>query len=127
MDTTLAISQFAALAHPLRYQAFRLLVASGLEGLRAGDIAVQLDTPPSTLSSHLSQLERSGLIGARRDGVRIHYAINPAGVSALVDHLVRDCCDNRPELCGGAPTRQPDAQPALPDTLSPHTQTHTKA
>ena len=103
MESDIAVTQFAALAHPLRYAAFRLLVETGSEGLTAGDIARRLDTPPSTLSAHLAQLERCALASSRRDGVRIFYAISPAGVSALIDHLVRDCCNGRPELCGGAP------------------------
>ncbi len=100
-----AIGGFAALAHPLRMRAFRLLVASGSDGVSAGEVASSLGCPPSTLSQHLARLERSGLLTARRDQQRIFYAVDVEGVSALMAFLVEECCNGRPELCGYASSR----------------------
>lgn len=91
---------FAALAHELRLEAFRLLVTVGPGGLPAGQIAMQLDVPASTLSSHLAQLERAGLIKSSRDRQRIVYSIDTSGTQALVGFLINDCCGGQPELCG---------------------------
>ncbi len=98
----IAIARFAALAHEVRYKAFRLLASEGTNGVCAGDISKELDVSPSTLSPHLAQLERCGLLTKIREGTRIVYAINPDNVSELLDHLISDCCGGRPELCGGA-------------------------
>ena len=46
---------FAALAHELRLEVFRLLVATLPDGMAAGQIAQRLDVPASTLSTHLAQ------------------------------------------------------------------------
>jgi ArsR family transcriptional regulator, arsenate/arsenite/antimonite-responsive transcriptional repressor len=91
---------FAALAHELRLNVFRLLVGVAPDGLPAGQIAAQLDVPASTLSTHLAQLERAGLIKSSRDRQRILYSIDAAGTQALVGFLVKDCCGGQPELCG---------------------------
>ena len=89
---------FSALAHDVRLRVFRLLVAAGKQGLPAGEIATSLDVPASTLSTHLSQLERVGLLQSCRERQRIIYAIDTAGTQSLVDFLVNDCCGGKPEL-----------------------------
>ncbi len=101
MDSSHAVVQFSALANEVRFNVFRILAEAGEEGMSAGDIARDISVSPSTLSPHLAQLERSGLIWSRRDGTRILYAVNPDGVSDLIDHIISDCCGGRPELCGG--------------------------
>lgn len=91
---------FAALAHDLRLRVFRLLMAKGPHGLPAGQIALRLEVPASTLSTHLAQLERVGLLRSRRERQRIVYAVNAEGTKGLVGFLVNDCCGGQPELCG---------------------------
>ena len=91
---------FAALAHDIRLKVFRLLVTAGPDGLAAGEISGRLKIPASTLSTHLAQLERVGLLRSRRDQRRIIYAVDTSGTKNLVAFLVDDCCDGRPELCG---------------------------
>jgi DNA-binding transcriptional ArsR family regulator len=91
---------FAALAHDLRLRVFRMLVEHGPEGLPAGQIALRLDVPASTLSTHLAQLERAGLLRSWREQQRVLYAIDVEGTHNLVGFLVNDCCGGQPELCG---------------------------
>lgn len=98
-----AIEALAALAQETRLVVFRLLVRQGPEGLAAGAIAEELGIPAPTLSFHLSQLSAAGLIDSRREGRSIFYAANYAGMRELLDFLVEDCCQGRPELC--APVR----------------------
>ncbi|ACT57811.1 ArsR/SmtB family transcription factor [Hirschia baltica] len=98
----IAIARFSALAHDVRYKAFRLLANAGQTGICAGDISKSLKISPSTLSPHLAQLERCGLINKTRDGTKLVYAIHPENVAGLIDHIISDCCGGRPELCGGA-------------------------
>jgi DNA-binding transcriptional ArsR family regulator len=94
---------FAALGHDLRLAVYRLLLRHAPEGLAAGEIALRLDVPPSTLSTHLAQLERAGLLRSRREQRRIVYAIDIGGTTQLVGFLVDDCCGGNPALCGYAP------------------------
>lgn len=99
MDMTAAVRAFAALAQPRRLESFRLLVRAGAEGMPAGDIARAVGVPHNTMSSHLSVLTHAGLVGSRRDGRSIIYAIDFDGVRALMAYLMEDCCGGRPEVC----------------------------
>jgi ArsR family transcriptional regulator len=97
------VARLGALAHPARLQAFRLLVAAGSRGVPSGEIAEALQVPPTAMSFHLSALERSGLIAARREGRHVFYAVQFEEVRRLLAFLTEDCCGGRPELCGGPP------------------------
>ena len=91
---------FAALANDLRLRIFRLLIGSGPDGLPAGQIALRLQVPASTLSTHLQRLQEAGLLKSWREQQKILYAVDTEGTRALIDFLVQDCCGGRPELCG---------------------------
>jgi DNA-binding transcriptional ArsR family regulator len=90
----------AALAQEHRLRVFRLLVREGPIGLPAGEIALRLGVRPSTMSSHLAQLERAGLLRSRRDQRRIIYAVDVEGIRKLLAFLIEDCCQGHPEICG---------------------------
>jgi DNA-binding transcriptional ArsR family regulator len=100
METKNATDAFGALAHQQRLAVFRMLIRTGPDGLSAGEIAQRLETPPSSLSFHLSQLERSGLIRSRRESRHVIYAADIEGTRRLLSYLTEDCCEGRPELCG---------------------------
>lgn len=91
---------FASLAHELRLKVFQLLMAELPGGLPAGQIALRLQVPSSTLSTHLAQLERAGLLRSWREQQRIVYAVDSAGTRKLVGFLVNDCCGGQPDICG---------------------------
>ena len=101
MDTGKAIEAMSALAQAHRLDVFRLLVKEGPAGLSAGTIAARLQISPSSLSFHIAQLERAGLVSSRRDSRNINYAVDIGGMRALLDFLTEDCCNGKPELCGG--------------------------
>ena len=100
MEEKQALSCLSALAHETRLAVFRLLVPKGPSGMAAGEIALSLNVPSPTLSFHLKELERAGLIRATRQQRQIIYAADYSGMRALIDFIVRDCCQGRPELCG---------------------------
>jgi ArsR family transcriptional regulator, arsenate/arsenite/antimonite-responsive transcriptional repressor len=100
MEEKQALSCLAALAHETRLAVFRLLVQQGPEGMAAGEIALRLSVPSPTLSFHLKELERAGLIQATRRQRQIIYATDYAGMRAMIDFIMRDCCQGHPELCG---------------------------
>jgi DNA-binding transcriptional ArsR family regulator len=102
MEQKQALSALAALAHETRLSVFRLLVRQGPSGMPAGEIAERLEVAPATLSFHLKELERGGLIGATRRHRQILYATDYRGTRELLDFLMRDCCQGHPEICGPA-------------------------
>jgi len=103
MEEKQALGALAAIAQESRLQVFRLLVHSGTTGQSAGQIAEALEIPPPTLSFHLKELLRAGLIADRREGRSIIYSLNVAVVRALLGFLLEDCCGGRPELCQATP------------------------
>ena len=100
MKAKAAIEALTALAQETRLSIFRLLVRAGPESLPAGAIGDRLDIPAPTLSFHLAQLTRAGLVTSRRQGRSILYAANYSGMKALLNYLTEDCCQGRPEICG---------------------------
>ena len=118
METKHAIEAFQALSQDTRLAALRLLVQAGPNGLAAGAIAEQLAVQPSTLSTHLGILERAGLVASRRLSRSIIYAAQFEGLRQLIAFMMEDCCQGRPEICGGlAPTES--AACAMPCTPKP--------
>lgn len=99
MEESTALDGLAALGQETRLRVFRHLVQAGPEGAPAGDIAAALGIVPNTLSAHLGQLARAGLIKGSREGRVIRYAADYPGVTALLQYLMEDCCQGRPELC----------------------------
>ena len=78
----------------------RLLATQGATGMAAGDIARHLEVAPSTLSFHLSALEKAGLVQSTRQHRHVIYAVRFAGLRALFSFLTETCCNGRPDLCG---------------------------
>jgi ArsR family transcriptional regulator len=101
MEISKAVRALESLANPSRLRIFRLLVAAGEEGVPAGAIASELAIPSATLSFHLSQLANSELVDSRRAGRSIIYSLRVDGIRDLLDFLLEDCCQGRPEFCSG--------------------------
>ncbi len=99
MELNDALQALGALAQETRLAVFRLLVRAGPLGLPAGVIAARVDVRPATLSFHLKELARAGLLTARRESRQIYYAVDLAGMRGLLDFLTADCCQGHPEVC----------------------------
>ena len=99
-----AVAALGALAQDTRLAVFRHLVKEGASGLPAGRIAADLGIKASTLSFHLSQLERAGLLRSWRRERQIFYAVEIETFRRLLSFLTEDCCGGRPELCAPIPT-----------------------
>jgi ArsR family transcriptional regulator len=70
-----------ALGHPAR-----LRIAAMLRGgaLWACQITAVLDLAPSTVSAHLAELRRAGLIVERKEGRWVHYRLAESGDAAAI-------------------------------------------
>ena len=113
MELEAAIAALGALAGEHRLALFRLLVQAGNDGMAAGAIAERLGVPNSSLSFHLAQLHKAGLITQERQHRSLIYRANYPTMNALVGYLTENCC-------GGA-----DCSPASLSAPSP-TQTERK-
>src|SRR5450830_2034900 len=99
MDAKKSQAAFAALAQPTRLKAFRKLVAAHPQGLPAGAIAQFCKVPHNTMSTHLAALMRVGLIKVARQGRSMNYRADLDGFRGLIEFMMRDCCNGRPEVC----------------------------
>jgi DNA-binding transcriptional ArsR family regulator len=103
MESIEAVAALGALAQDTRLAVFRHLVTAGPEGSAAGAIAAALGVAPPTLSFHLKELERAGLVTQRRESRNIIYAADYSGMRALLLYLTRDCCAGNPDICNFNP------------------------
>ena len=92
MQAVAAIEALSALAQEHRLALFRLLVQTGEQGMAAGAIADALGVPNSSLSFHLAQLNRVGLISQERRHRSLIYRANYGEMNALVGYLMENCC-----------------------------------
>jgi ArsR family transcriptional regulator len=99
MEIKTAVASLAALAQETRLSIFRLLVEAGPDGIPAGRIGETLEVPGATLSFHLKELTRAGLISARQDRQFIYYAADFARMAELMGFLTENCCQGMPQKC----------------------------
>lgn len=96
-----AVSTLAALAQGARLRVFRALVGAAPEGVTPSALTSMLDIPASTLSFHLKELARAGLVTIEREGRNLHYRPALDHMNELLAYLTDHCCHGQP--C--APTR----------------------
>ncbi|MGH7793928.1 MAG: ArsR/SmtB family transcription factor [Candidatus Binatia bacterium] len=99
MEIREAVSALAALAQETRLGVFRLLIEAGPEGLSVGRIGETLKVPGATLSFHLKELARAGLVSSRQDRQFIYYAVDFERMAALMTFLTQNCCQGMPQKC----------------------------
>ena len=103
MHTKRALAALAALAQETRLRIFRSLVKVGPAGLAAGVIGNEIGVVPATLSFHLKELERAGLLTSRRESRQIYYAADFEGMGNLLGFLTEDCCQGHPAVRSQTP------------------------
>jgi ArsR family transcriptional regulator, arsenate/arsenite/antimonite-responsive transcriptional repressor len=99
MEITSAVTSLGALAQETRLSIFRLLVEAGPEGVSAGRIGDTLAVPAATLSFHLKELARAGLVSTRQERQFIYYAVDFERMADLMTFLTQNCCRGMPEKC----------------------------
>jgi ArsR family transcriptional regulator, arsenate/arsenite/antimonite-responsive transcriptional repressor len=105
MQTEHAVEALGALAHEYRLQIYRLLVEQGPAGLPAGGIGEAVGLAPSSLTFHLQNLHRAGLIVQRRESRSLIYSVDFDAMNDLVGYLTENCCAGSAGAC--APARVP--------------------
>jgi DNA-binding transcriptional ArsR family regulator len=92
MKTKQVLSALAALAQETRLSVYRLLVEHAPEGLTAGEVAEKLAVAPASLSFHLKELTRAGLIAPRPAGRFVWYSADLDAMNGVVGYLTENCC-----------------------------------
>jgi len=109
MKTPVIINALSALAHEYRLAIFRLLVQQGPEGLSAGVIGERVGLLPSSLTFHLQNLQRAGLIKHLRVSRQLIYSADFDVMNGLIGYLTENCCAASGgacvESCGPARTQ----------------------
>jgi DNA-binding transcriptional ArsR family regulator len=105
LNSPQAIEALSALAHPTRLAAYRLLVEAGPEGRPAGAVADRLRISPSSLTFHLQNLHRAGLVTQRRMSRQLIYSADFDVMNALLGFLTENCCGGE-ECFSRAPARR---------------------
>jgi len=120
MEIEGAVTALTALAQETRLSIFRLLVQTGPDGLAAGRIGETLKVPGATLSFHLKELTRAGLVSARHESQFIYYAVDFERMAELMTYLTQHCCQGMPEKCLNV------VETALGRCCAPQTKSKTK-
>jgi DNA-binding transcriptional ArsR family regulator len=92
MKTKTVLAALAALAQDTRLAAYRLLVEHAPDGLPAGHVAAKLGLAPASLSFHLKELTRAGLVVPRQDGRFVWYRADLDAMNGLIGYLTDNCC-----------------------------------
>lgn len=100
MKSTDAVVGLSALAQESRLALFRLLVKRGPEGYTPTQLSEKLAVPSPTLSFHLKELQRAGLIEARREGRFLFYSPSFLRMNELLGFLTDNCCSLADKDCG---------------------------
>jgi DNA-binding transcriptional ArsR family regulator len=108
-----AVECLAALAQESRLTIFRLLVKRGPGGYTPSQLGEKLDVTSPTLSFHLKELQRAGLIAVRRDGRFLYYSPNFTHMNQLIGFLTENCCALADKGCG------PECSPAPAEASTP--------
>jgi DNA-binding transcriptional ArsR family regulator len=103
------IVSLAALAQESRLAIFRMLVKRGPEGYTPTQLGEKLNVTSPTLSFHLKELQRAGLVEVRREGRFLYYRPNFSHMHQLVGFLTENCCVLADRDCG------PECAPARAD------------
>ncbi|MHB8086085.1 MAG: ArsR/SmtB family transcription factor [Dehalococcoidia bacterium] len=85
---------FKALSNPHRLKIFLRLACCGTDGMACktdktcecvGDLSSNLGIAQSTISHHMKELHRAGLINCRRNGQRIECSVDEGILGKLAD------------------------------------------
>lgn len=91
-DALQVAMRLKALADPMRVKIMSLLFSSRPGEETSGDLAAVLDLSESTVSHHLGQLRRAGLLTSDRRGMNVFHRVKPEALQALCAVLDPNCC-----------------------------------
>ena len=92
-DAALEVAlRLKALADPARVKLMSLLLTARAGEENGGDLAEAIGLTESTVSHHLSQLRRAGLVESERRGMNVYHRARRDALAALCLVLDPNCC-----------------------------------
>ncbi|HYZ67101.1 MAG TPA: Rv2640c family ArsR-like transcriptional regulator [Mycobacterium sp.] len=92
-DAALEVAlRLKALADPARVRLMSILLSSQAGEDNSGDLATAVGLTESTVSHHLSQLRRAGLVESERRGMNVYHRARRDALVALCVVLDPNCC-----------------------------------
>lgn len=92
-EDALAIAlRLKALADPVRVKIVSYLFSSSAGETISGELATMLDLSESTVSHHLTQLRKAGLVISDRRGMNVFHRVRSDALQALCTTLDPNCC-----------------------------------
>lgn len=88
---TLAVT-FSALAHPARVDIFKHLLSTHPSEQNANALVAATGIAPSTLSHHLREMEKGGVIARRAVGTSTLTALDLPNLIEIASTLMTLCC-----------------------------------
>lgn len=91
-DALQVAMRLKALADPMRVKIMSLLFSARSGEVTSGNLAAVLDLAESTVSHHLGQLRKAGLVNSDRRGMNVYHRVKPEALQALCVVLDPNCC-----------------------------------
>ncbi|MCT7967946.1 helix-turn-helix domain-containing protein [Laspinema sp. D1] len=113
MESKTAVKIFESLSSGIRLDIYRMLVKAGSTGMVAGQIASELEVPPSNLSFHLKALVHAELLGVEQEGRFLRYRANMPLMFRLITYLTEECCQGELEQCAPQQSGELGSNPCL--------------
>ena len=81
-----------ALADPVRVKIVSLLFSSAAGEQNSGGLATALELSESTVSHHMNQLRKAGIVESERRGMNVYHRPHRGALGALCVVLDPNCC-----------------------------------
>ncbi|MFZ2529371.1 MAG: Rv2640c family ArsR-like transcriptional regulator [Rhodococcus sp. (in: high G+C Gram-positive bacteria)] len=81
-----------ALADPVRIKLMSILLTDAENAVCTCDLAVGLGLAESTVSHHLTQLRKAGMVESQRRGMNVYHLADRRALDALRTVLDPNCC-----------------------------------
>ncbi|MFW0783422.1 Rv2640c family ArsR-like transcriptional regulator [Gordonia sp. CPCC 206044] len=81
-----------ALADPVRVRLLSILLTAQAGEVCTCDLAPAVSLTEATVSHHLTQLRRAGLVESRRQGMNVYHHARTDSLEALRQVLMPNCC-----------------------------------
>lgn len=91
-DALQVAMRLKAIADPMRVKIMSYLFSSTAGEETSGDLAEVLTLSESTVSHHLGQLRKAGLVISDRRGMNVFHRVKPEALQALCVVLDPNCC-----------------------------------
>lgn len=92
IDSKTISTVLSALAHPSRVDIFKCLLAHHPNGLNAGCLSTKAGLAPSTLSHHLREMEKGGVVERRVVGQSTITSLDLTNLTEIASTLMQLCC-----------------------------------